>query len=170
MRSVAWSWALAVGRIHWSTNTKCELAFSDASSSEHRALAALWEESGREVKCKIGDVDLTLGFSAPLFPPFTSPHPFLFITPFIFTFCSSFKASPLHSFPARLFTPLLSAPLSLHSSVFQLPTDSIVALLLRRADSLSVLAVGFKHTKSTAERNRYFAVAISPFPGEYSLK
>lgn len=93
---------------------------------------------------------------------------------------SSFTSTSIQSFfffPTRFpccflyaAPPPLSIPPSLHSSVFQLLADSIIALLLRWADSLSVLTMGFKHTKSTPERNRYFATAISPFPGEYSLK
>lgn len=93
----------------------------------------------------------------------------VFISPSLCLFQSSFWHPPLPLFIPSF--PSLHPPFPPpHSSVFQLPTDRIVALVLRWADSLSVLAVGFKHTKSTSERKRYFVVEISPFPGEYSLK
>lgn len=138
----------------------------------------------------------TFSSSSHLFPPSLPPfhdsihlHPFspllkllVFISPpsfphsFFFVCVSS--PTPVFFFPLFSFHPSLplssvssSCPprLSIHQ-YFSSGSDSIVALLLRRADSLSVLAVGFKHTKSTPERNRYFATEISPFPGEYSLK
>lgn len=129
---------------------------------------------------------LTSSFLLPshnsIHPPFSPPLKslvFISCPSTLILFLSSFHPHPLPSLSpvASSFQLPHPPPLSLHpslpslhSSVFQLPADSIVALLLRRADSLSVLAVGFKHTKSTPERNRYFATEISPFPGEYSLK
>lgn len=125
--------------------------------------------------------------SSHLLHPHNSVHPFPFslLLKLLVLICSPsthilFSIHP-HALPfLSLLPPFLPPPPhpvslrpplpSLHSSVLQLLTDSIVALLLRGADSLSVLAVGFKHTKSTPERNRYFATEISPFPGEYSLK
>lgn len=129
-------------------------------------------------RCSTSFLLLQVHFIFP--PPSSYFHSFFSILSFVKATCihfflihSFFFSPPSSRFPL-LFTP---SPLSLHppllplhSSVLRLTADSIIALLLRSADSLSVLTVGFKHTKSMPERNRYFATEISPFPGEYSLK